>query len=87
LEIIKNKRIVWTDAFTVGWEPILNSSDRPFIFTGILEFEDLGNGKTKYTGIARHWTVEDCKKHEEMGFHEGWGICIDQLVEYIKTIK
>ena len=70
LEIVKNKRIVWTDAFTVGWEPTLNSSDRPFIFTGLLEFEDLGGGKTKYTGTARHWTVEDCKKHEEMGFQE-----------------
>lgn len=87
LEIIPNKRIVWTDAFLPGWIPTEDTSDRPFIFTGLLEFEDLGGGKTKYTGIARHWTVDACKKHEEMGFHEGWGTCIDQLVEYIQGKK
>lgn len=87
LEIVRSTRLVWTDAYTVGWEPTLNSSERPFISTIILEFEDLGGGKTKYTGIARHWTVEECRKHEEMGFHEGWGTCVDQLVEFIKGMK
>jgi uncharacterized protein YndB with AHSA1/START domain len=24
------------------------------------------------------------KQHEEMGFHEGWGKALDQLVEYSK---
>lgn len=26
------------------------------------------------------------KKHEEMGFHEGWGIAWDQLVTMVKTM-
>jgi uncharacterized protein YndB with AHSA1/START domain len=73
LEIVENERIVVTDAYTKAWEP----SEKPFM-TLILTFEDHG-GKTKYTALARHWTVADREAHEKMGFHEGWGICADQL--------
>ncbi|MEK1851033.1 MAG: SRPBCC family protein [Phyllobacterium sp.] len=73
LEIIENEKIVVTDAFTKAWEP----SEKPFM-TVILTFEDVG-GKTKYTALARHWSVADREAHEKMGFHEGWGICADQL--------
>ncbi len=74
LEVVPNEKIVFTDAFTSAWEP----SAKPF-FTGILTFEDLGNGKTKYTARARHWTVADCQAHEKMGFYQGWGIATTQL--------
>lgn len=73
LEVVKNERFVVTDAYTKAWEP----SVKPFM-TVILTFEDQG-GKTKYTALARHWTVADRKAHEKMGFHQGWGICTDQL--------
>ena len=43
LEVVKNERLVFTDAYIQGWEP----SEKPFM-TGILTFEDLG-GKTRYT--------------------------------------
>lgn len=75
LEVVPNEKLVFTDAFTDGWMP----SAKPF-FTGLLTFEDEG-GKTRYTARARHWTVEDKETHEKMGFHEGWGICADQLAE------
>lgn len=81
LEATKNKRFVFTDAYTTGWIP----SENPF-FTGIIELESLPDGKTKYTARARHWTLENCKKHNEMGFHSGWGTALDQLIEYSKTI-
>src|ERR1043165_2710039 len=42
LEVVPNQKLVFTDAYTSAWEP----SAKPF-FTGILTFEDLGNGKTK----------------------------------------
>ncbi len=73
LDVVKNERLVFTDAFVSAWEP----SEKPF-FTGILTFEDEG-GKTRYTARARHWTREDREAHEKMGFHEGWGIATDQL--------
>ena len=46
--------------------------------TVVLTFEDEG-GRTKYTARALHWTVADRDRHDQMGFHEGWAICADQL--------
>jgi uncharacterized protein YndB with AHSA1/START domain len=80
LEVIKNKKLVFTDAYTSAWVP----SEKPF-FTAVITFDD-ENGKTRYTARAIHWNVEDRKKHEEMGFYEGWGICADQLAELVKKI-
>lgn len=80
LEIVKNERLVFTDAYTKAWEP----SEKPF-FTGIITFEDEG-GKTRYTARALHWTVADREAHEKMGFHEGWGLCADQLAELAAKI-
>lgn len=80
LEIVKNERLVFTDAYIKAWEP----SEKPF-FTGIITFEDEG-GKTRYTARAVHWTVADREAHEKMGFHEGWGLCADQLAELAARI-
>ncbi len=81
LEVVKNEKLVFTDAFTAAWEP----SAKPFM-TGILTFEDAGNGKTKYTARVRHWSVADREAHEKMGFHEGWGIATAQLETLARTL-
>jgi uncharacterized protein YndB with AHSA1/START domain len=80
LEVVPNARLVSTDAFTKAWEP----SEKPFM-TLILTFEDEG-GKTRYTARVRHWTVADKEAHEKMGFHQGWGICTDQLEALVAKI-
>lgn len=80
LEVVPNEKIVFTDAYTAGWVP----SEKPF-FTGIITFEDEA-GKTRYTARARHWRAEDKDAHEKMGFHEGWGVCADQLEALAKTL-
>lgn len=74
LDVVENERLVFTDAYVNAWEP----SAKPFM-TVILTFEDAGGGKTKYTALVRHWTVEDREAHEKMGFHAGWGKATDQL--------
>lgn len=81
LEVVPDERIVFTDAFDAAWKP----SAKPF-FTGIITFEDNGKGGTIYTAVARHWNAEDRKAHEEMGFHEGWGQCADQLAALVAKI-
>ena len=80
LEVVPNERLVFTDAFVRAWEP----SEKPF-FTCVLTFEDEG-GKTRYTARARHWTVTDKEAHEQMGFHQGWGVATDQLEALAKTL-
>jgi uncharacterized protein YndB with AHSA1/START domain len=73
LEVVKNQRIVFTDAYSEAWQP----SAKPFM-TGILTFEEEG-GKTRYTARVLHWTAADREAHEQMGFYTGWGLCTDQL--------
>jgi uncharacterized protein YndB with AHSA1/START domain len=78
LEVVKNERLVFTDAFTKAWEP----SEKPFIVVE-LTFEDQG-GKMKYTARVHHWTVADRDAHEKMGFHEGWTTCTEQLAALVE---
>jgi uncharacterized protein YndB with AHSA1/START domain len=80
LEVVPNQRLVSTDAYVKAWEP----SEKPFM-TLILTFEDEA-GKTRYTARARHWTVADREAHEKMGFHQGWGLCTDQLTALVAKI-
>jgi uncharacterized protein YndB with AHSA1/START domain len=77
LEVVKDERLVFTDAYTRAWEP----SEKPFM-TVILTFEKEG-GKTRYTARVLHWTVADREAHEKMGFHHGWGQCADQLAALV----
>jgi uncharacterized protein YndB with AHSA1/START domain len=81
LDVVPNERLVFTDAYTRAWEP----SAKPFM-TVVLTFEDLGQGRTKYTARVRHWTEADRAAHENMGFHVGWGICTDQLAALAATL-
>lgn len=80
LEVVENERLVFTDAYTKAWEP----SEKPFM-TVILTFEN-EDGKTRYTARVRHWTTADRESHEEMGFHEGWAQCADQLADVVSKL-
>jgi uncharacterized protein YndB with AHSA1/START domain len=81
LEVVPNHKLVFTDAYTGStWEP----SAKPFM-TVVLTLEDQG-GKTRYIARCRHWSADDRKAHEEMGFHQGWGQCADQLEEVARSL-
>ena len=78
LEVVPKERLVWTDALLPGYRP----SAEPFM-TAIVTMEPRGSG-THYVAMARHKDEPTRKKHEEMGFHSGWGQVLDQLVEYMQ---
>jgi uncharacterized protein YndB with AHSA1/START domain len=80
LEVIPNERLVFTDAYTKAWEP----SKKPFM-TVMLTFAD-EDGKTRYIARVLHWSVADRETHEQMGFHQGWGLCTDQLAELARSL-
>ena len=80
LEVIENRKLVFTDALGPGYRP----KDEPF-FTAIVTMEPEGDG-TRYVARAVHRDVEGRRKHEEMGFHEGWSTVLDQMVEYAKAM-
>ena len=83
LEVIKNEKLVWTNAFLEGYRPAPAAEmagQEFFSFVAIILFEAHEKG-TKYSAIVKHRNEEDRKKHEAMGFQEGWGKALDQLVE------
>ncbi|WP_374126862.1 SRPBCC domain-containing protein [Sphingomonas sp. 28-62-11] len=72
LEVVPGERVVCTNAFTAGWVP-----QTPFM-VGIMTFND-EDGKTRFTGIARHWDEASMHEHAAMGFGDGWAIVAAQL--------
>ncbi len=80
LEVVPNSKLVVTDAFTKAWQP----SAKPFL-TIVVTFADEA-GKTRYTARALHWSEEDRRTHEQMGFHAGWGKATDQLEALARTL-
>jgi uncharacterized protein YndB with AHSA1/START domain len=84
LEIATNRRLVWTIALQPGFRPSDPSFDVP-TFTAVISIEPHGRG-TKYTALAMHKDEESRNTHDRMGFSEGWGTALDQLIAYARTI-
>ena len=84
LEIAPSRKLVWTVAPRLGYRPSDPSFDVP-TFTAIFSMEPHGKG-TKDSALAMHKYGESRDKHERMGFGEGWGRALDQLVAYAKTM-
>ncbi len=80
LEIVPGRKLVFTDCLHEGFRP----SGQAFM-TAIVEIIPEGRG-TRYRATAMHSTEADVKKHLEMGFVNGWGTALDQLVAYMKTV-
>jgi uncharacterized protein YndB with AHSA1/START domain len=80
LEVVPHERLVWTDALLPGYRP----SAQPFL-TAILTLEARGQG-TRYRAVALHRDPAERQRHEEMGFHAGWGKALEQLVAYAKRM-
>jgi uncharacterized protein YndB with AHSA1/START domain len=88
LEIIPNEQLIWTNALQPGYRPAhlkLSNDNDAFSYTAILSLDPHENG-TKYRATVIHRDGGDCKKHNEMGFQDGWGKALDQLVEYMKQV-
>lgn len=77
LEVVENQRLVWTVALAPGYRPSGDATEVP-AFTAIISLEPHGQG-TKYRALVLHKDEAGRKKHEDMGFHEGWASALDQL--------
>lgn len=74
--------LVFTSGLGPGFRPQITQEGFPF--TAVIRIEPDGPG-TKYTAIAIHADASAKKSHAEMGFHEGWGAALDQLVDLMKS--
>ena len=89
LEIVEQERLVWTTALLSGYRPAVASSLAQNcgvdFFTAIIALESVEQG-TRYTATVIHGTAEDKANHEQMGFHDGWGKALDQLVALARSL-
>jgi uncharacterized protein YndB with AHSA1/START domain len=77
---------VFTSVMTEDYRPVSPSNgaeDLPF--TARVEIEPSGDGGTHYRAIAIHPDSETAQRHSEMGFAEGWGAALDQLVALMSS--
>ena len=91
LEVVENRRLAWTNALEPGFRPARPAStcgdpSASFLFTAVIELEPAGSG-TRYTATAIHQDVAGRDAHARMGFHDGWGKALDQLVAAMKAVK
>jgi uncharacterized protein YndB with AHSA1/START domain len=89
LEIVPNRKLVWTNALAPGYRPAQRATACPgveFAFTAVISLEASGAG-TKYTALVIHGDEDSRKQHEAMGFHDGWGKALDQLVALVKQSR
>jgi uncharacterized protein YndB with AHSA1/START domain len=84
LEVVPHAKLVWTKALLADFRPAHLTADVPFVFTAVVEMEPHGTG-TKYRATVMHSTVEGRATHEAMGFQQGWGAALDQLVALAKS--
>ncbi len=81
LDAVPDTRIVFTSVLRQGWIP----QPGELGFVGVFTFEADGDG-THYTATARHWSEEVMKRHEAMGFLQGWGVVAGQLAEIAEAM-
>jgi len=82
LEVVPKRKLVWTGMMTKGFRPVVNDT-LGFAFVATIEVQSSPKG-TLFKATVAHADEEGRKKHEQMGFHEGWGKAFDQLVELMK---
>ena len=78
LAVEDQSRIVFTDALQGGWRP----GDQPFM-TAVITMKDHPDG-TDYRATAMHRSPAERGKHEELGFHDGWGTVTAQLARLVE---
>lgn len=84
LEVVKNRRLVWTFLLGPGYRPTVWESPVP-VFTVVTTLTPEGTG-TRYRALAMHRDEDGRVTHDKMGFQDGWGTVVDQLVEVAKTL-
>jgi uncharacterized protein YndB with AHSA1/START domain len=83
LEVVPMERLVFTSVLLPGYRPA-PPGDLPF--TAIITMETHGTG-TRYVATALHQDEAGRDKHKAMGFFEGWGAALDQLVALVKAMR
>ena len=78
LEVVKEERIVFTNALSAGWRPAPGG-----FMSAVISFADHPEG-TDYRSHVLHKDAADRQTHIDYGFDEGWGSVIGQLAALVE---
>ncbi len=91
LEIVPERKLVWTSALLPGYRPVKPTMSLDpskgcdqLLFSAVISLAPEGKG-TRYTALVIHIDEASCKRHNDMGFHMGWGAALDQLVALMQA--
>jgi uncharacterized protein YndB with AHSA1/START domain len=81
LVVEPDRLLVFTSVMTEDFRPVAPTNGAGDLgFTARIEIAASPDGGTHYRAIAMHAHEGACRQHAEMGFAEGWGAALDQLV-------
>ena len=80
LAVEHERLLVFTDALGPGYRPVGGG-----FMTASVTLEPTAEG-TLYTALALHKDGVAKQQHEAMGFHQGWGTALDQLVALVQGL-
>ena len=85
LEAVEGRRLAWTGALLPGFRPLdaAAAAAAPFLFSAVLTLEPHAEG-TRYRAVAVHADRAGRDAHAAMGFEQGWGAALDQLVALMR---
>jgi uncharacterized protein YndB with AHSA1/START domain len=82
VEVVPQSRIAFTNMLVADWRPAV-----PWIaLSAVFDMHDEAGG-TRYVATAMHPDKATCDRHKDMGFFEGWNICIDQLDAFALQLR
>ncbi|GAB2712192.1 SRPBCC domain-containing protein [Nocardia thraciensis] len=81
LVVEEHERLVFTNALDSDWRP---ATPAPVPMTAEIALSDHPDG-TDYRILVRHGDPAARARHEELGFHEGWGAITTQLAEFAEN--
>lgn len=85
LAVEPERLLVFTSALGADYRPVAPANGAgDLAFTARIEIEPAPDGGSHYRAIAMHAREEACKQHADMGFAEGWGAALDQLVALMR---
>jgi uncharacterized protein YndB with AHSA1/START domain len=83
LDVVPQARLVHTGVLGPDFRPKPVVPGAPE-FTAVISLTAVDGG-TRYRAHVMHRSTEDQQAHSAMGFHEGWGATLDQMVELLQA--
>ena len=80
LHVEPHRLLVFTSVMVADFRPAPSNDAGELGFTARVEIELAPDGGTHYRAIAMHAHPDACKQHADMGFAQGWGAALDQMV-------